>query len=79
MKSLTSARGFTARAIAVSWRLFESGAVPQSTHLLTHAQVIADLTLPIYARLAIEVAVGHRYAHSEHMNRGRLDNPHPRT
>src|ERR1017187_4220078 len=50
MKSLTSARGFTARAIAVSWRLFESGAVSQSTHLLTHTQVIADLILPVYAQ-----------------------------
>src|ERR1017187_3599882 len=49
MKSLTSARGFTARAIAVSWRLVESGAVPRSTHLLTHTQAIADLTLPVYA------------------------------
>src|ERR1035437_6143388 len=49
MKSFTSARGFTTRAIAVSWRLFESGAVPQSTHLLTHTQAIADLTLPVYA------------------------------
>src|ERR1017187_6862424 len=50
MKSLTSARGFTARAIAVSWRLFESGAVSQSTHLLTHTQVIADLIFPVYAQ-----------------------------
>src|ERR1035441_3334775 len=49
MKSLTSARGFTTRATADSWQLFESGAVPQSTHLLTHAQAIADLTLPVYA------------------------------
>src|ERR1019366_10337085 len=49
MKSLTSARGFTTRAIAVSWRRFESGAVPQSAHLLTHTQAIADLTLPVYA------------------------------
>src|ERR1019366_4846238 len=49
MKSLTSARGFTTRAVAVSWRLFESGAVPQSTHLLTHTQAIAYLFLPDYA------------------------------
>src|ERR1035441_6705085 len=49
MKSLTSARGFTAREIAVSWRLFESGAVPQLAHLLTHTQAIADLILPVYA------------------------------
>src|ERR1035441_9263870 len=49
MKSLTSARGFTTRAIDASWRLFLSGAVPQSAHFLTHTQAIADLTLPVYA------------------------------
>src|ERR1035441_6493581 len=47
MKSLTSARGFTARESAVFERLFESDAVPQ--HFLTHIQAIANLTWPVYA------------------------------